>query len=197
VVRFLEVYSDEKMDYIKNMAVDLLNRATVFDPKTHKLVNADYRVSKTAWLRDDPMVEKLNRRISTISGVDHQYAEDMQMSNYGIGGQYEPHYDFSRRAEDKFNNRRIATWLAYLTDVEQGGGTAFLDAKITPLPVKGSAVFWYNLLKNGEGDFRTRHAACPVLIGNKWVSNKWTHEFGNEFVRRCDLDENSDNDSLF
>ena len=26
----------------------------------------------------------------------------------------------SRRAEDKFNNRRIATWLAYLTDVEQG-----------------------------------------------------------------------------
>ena len=44
---------------------------------------------------------------------------------------------------------------------------------------------------------RTRHAACPVLIGNKWVSNKWTHEFGNEFVRRCDLDKNSDNDSLF
>ena len=85
---------DEEMDYIKNMAVDLLNRATVFDPKTHKLVNADYRVSKTAWLRDDPMVEKLNRRISIISGVDHEYAEDMQMSNYGIGGQYEPHYDF-------------------------------------------------------------------------------------------------------
>ena len=78
------------------MAVDLLNRATVFDPKTHKLVNADYRVSKTAWLRDDPMVEKLNRRISIISGVDHQYAEDMQMSNYGIGGQYEPHYDFRK-----------------------------------------------------------------------------------------------------
>ena len=78
------------------MAIDLLNRATVFDPKTHKLVNADYRVSKTAWLRDDPLVEKLNRRISIISGVDHEYAEDMQMSNYGIGGQYEPHYDFRK-----------------------------------------------------------------------------------------------------
>ena len=47
------------MDYIKNQALDLLNRATVFDPKTHKLVNADYRVSKTAWLRDDPVVDKV------------------------------------------------------------------------------------------------------------------------------------------
>ena len=91
-----DLQKDDEMNYIKNMALDLLNRATVFDPKTHKLVNADYRVSKTAWLRDDPIVEKLNRRISIISGVDHEYAEDMQMSNYGIGGQYEPHYDFRK-----------------------------------------------------------------------------------------------------
>ena len=89
------------------MAVDLLNRATVFDPKTHKLVNADYRVSKTAWLRDDPMVEKLNRRISIISGVDHEYAEDMQMSNYGIGGQYEPHYDFRNSLPYSYDSCRI------------------------------------------------------------------------------------------
>ncbi|CAG5101476.1 Oidioi.mRNA.OKI2018_I69.YSR.g17126.t1.cds [Oikopleura dioica] len=31
--------------------------------------------------------------------------------------------------------------------------------------IKGSAVFWYNLLPNGSGDERTRHAACPVLRG--------------------------------
>lgn len=33
---------------------------------------------------------------------------------------------------------------------------------------QGSAVFWYNLHPNGDGDYRTRHAACPVLLGNKW-----------------------------
>ena len=33
---------------------------------------------------------------------------------------------------------------------------------------QGSAVFWYNLFPSGEGDYRTRHAACPVLVGNKW-----------------------------
>ena len=29
----------------------IILRATVFDPATHKLVNADYRVSKSAWLK--------------------------------------------------------------------------------------------------------------------------------------------------
>ena len=36
------------------------------------------------------------------------------------------------------------------------------------MPVKGSAAFWYNLLPNGKGDPRTKHAGCPVLSGSKW-----------------------------
>lgn len=36
------------------------------------------------------------------------------------------------------------------------------------VPLQGSAVFWFNLYPSGEGDYRTRHAACPVLLGNKW-----------------------------
>ncbi len=51
---------------------------------------------------------------------------------------------------------------------------------------QGTAVFWYNLFASGEGDYSTRHAACPVLVGNKWgesvvnmtfmyysLNNKW------------------------
>lgn len=43
--------------------------------------------------------------------------------------------------------------------------------------------------RDGEGDLRTRHAACPVLLGVKWVSNKWIHEKGQEFTRPCGLEE--------
>lgn len=55
-----------------------------------------------------------------------------------------------------------------MTDVEQGGGTVFTAINISLWPKKGSAAFWHNLKPNGEGDYRTRHAACPVLTGSKW-----------------------------
>lgn len=40
--------------------------------------------------------------------------------------------------------------------------------KLKMILFQGDAVFWHNLLRSGEGDFRTRHAGCPVLKGWKW-----------------------------
>nr|XP_044636359.1 prolyl 4-hydroxylase subunit alpha-2 isoform X4 [Equus asinus] len=111
-----------------------------------------------------------------------------KVANYGMGGQYEPHFDFSRRPFDsglKTEGNRVATFLNYMSDVEAGGATVFPDLGAAIWPKKGTAVFWYNLLRSGEGDYRTRHAACPVLVGCKWVSNKWFHERGQEFLRPC------------
>lgn len=34
--------------------------------------------------------------------------------------------------------------------------------------LQGSCAVWYNLMLSGEGDYDTRHAACPVLSGSKW-----------------------------
>ncbi|XP_059030498.1 prolyl 4-hydroxylase subunit alpha-2 isoform X4 [Mustela lutreola] len=170
--------------------VKLLARATVRDPKTGILTVASYRVSKSSWLEedDDPVVARVNLRMQHITGLTVKTAELLQVANYGMGGQYEPHFDFSRRPFDsglKTEGNRLATFLNYMSDVEAGGATVFPDLGAAIWPKKGTAVFWYNLLRSGEGDYRTRHAACPVLVGCKWVSNKWFHERGQEFLRPC------------
>uniref|UniRef100_A0A9J7XA48 procollagen-proline 4-dioxygenase n=1 Tax=Cyprinus carpio carpio TaxID=630221 RepID=A0A9J7XA48_CYPCA len=196
IVRFLEALSDEEIEKIKELAKPNLARATVRDPNTGVLTVAHYRVSKSAWLEgeDDPVIARVNQRIEDVTGLSVNTAELLQVANYGVGGQYEPHYDFSRKDEpDAFKSlgtgNRVATFLNYMSDVEAGGATVFPDFGAAIWPRKGTAVFWYNLFKSGEGDYRTRHAACPVLVGSKWVSNKWIHERGQEFRRPCGLTE--------
>ncbi|XP_017196523.2 prolyl 4-hydroxylase subunit alpha-2 isoform X4 [Oryctolagus cuniculus] len=190
IVRYYDVMSDEEIERIKEIAKPKLARATVRDPKTGVLTVASYRVSKSSWLEedDDPVVARINRRMQHITGLTVKTAELLQVANYGMGGQYEPHFDFSRRPFDsglKTEGNRLATFLNYMSDVEAGGATVFPDLGAAIWPKKGTAVFWYNLLRSGEGDYRTRHAACPVLVGCKWVSNKWFHERGQEFLRPC------------
>uniref|UniRef100_A0A3Q3WS80 procollagen-proline 4-dioxygenase n=1 Tax=Mola mola TaxID=94237 RepID=A0A3Q3WS80_MOLML len=194
IIRYHNIVSDREMAKVKELAKPRLRRATVHDPQTGKLTTAHYRVSKSAWLgaAEHPVVDTINQRIEDITGLDVSTAEELQVANYGVGGQYEPHFDFGQKDEpDAFEElgtgNRIATWLLYMSDVQAGGATVFTDIGVSVWPQKGSAVFWYNLFPSGEGDLRTRHAACPVLLGNKWVSNKWIHERGQEFRRRCGL----------
>lgn len=53
-----------------------------------------------------------------MSGLTTASAEELQVVNYGIGGHYEPHYDFAFPHEDVFENlgtgNRIATILFYV-----------------------------------------------------------------------------------
>ncbi|MGH0120856.1 UNVERIFIED_CONTAM: hypothetical protein FKN15_024337 [Acipenser sinensis] len=216
VVRFHNIISDKEIEVVKELAKPRLRRATVHDPQTGKLTTAQYRVSKSAWIAayESPVVDRINQRIEDLTGLDVKTAEELQVANYGVGGQYEPHFDFGRVANygvggqyephfdfgrkdepDAFKElgtgNRIATWLIYMSDVAAGGATVFTEVGASVWPMKGSAVFWYNLFPSGEGDYLTRHAACPVLVGNKWVSNKWIHERGQEFRRPCGLDESN------
>ncbi|XP_059180186.1 prolyl 4-hydroxylase subunit alpha-1-like [Centropristis striata] len=194
IVRYHNIVSDAELEKIKELAKPRLRRATISNPLTGTMETAHYRISKSAWLGafEHPVVDRINQRIEDLTGLDVTTAEELQVANYGVGGQYEPHFDFGRKDEpDAFEQlgtgNRIATWLLYMSDVQAGGATVFTDIGAAVWPKKGTAVFWYNLFPSGEGDYRTRHAACPVLVGNKWVSNKWIHERGQEFRRRCGL----------
>uniref|UniRef100_A0A672P7F4 Prolyl 4-hydroxylase subunit alpha-1 n=1 Tax=Sinocyclocheilus grahami TaxID=75366 RepID=A0A672P7F4_SINGR len=196
IIRYHDIITEKEMEKVKELAKPRLRRATISNPVTGVLETAQYRISKSAWLAayEHPVVDRINQRIEDITGLDVKTAEELQVANYGVGGQYEPHFDFGRKDEpDAFKalgtGNRIATWLFYMSDVTAGGATVFPEVGAVVKPMKGTAVFWYNLFSSGEGDYSTRHAACPVLLGNKWVSNKWIHERGQEFRRPCGLKE--------
>ncbi|KAK6626774.1 hypothetical protein RUM44_009251 [Polyplax serrata] len=176
IVLYHDVISDREIKTIQQMATPRFKRATVQNSETGKLEIAHYRISKSAWLEDHehPHIAAVSQRVEDITGLNMATSESLQVVNYGIGGHYEPHFDFAR-----------------MSDVPQGGATVFPGIKVSLWPKKGTAAFWYNLRKNGEGDFLTRHAACPVLTGSKWVCNKWIHERGQEFRRPCGLTEDA------
>ncbi|XP_077481935.1 prolyl 4-hydroxylase subunit alpha-1-like [Stigmatopora argus] len=195
IIRYHDVASEQDMEIIKEWAKPELKRSKV-NGKNESVVSRT-RVSQNAWMDDKHVVmTKLSKRVGDITGMDMTTSEKMQVVNYGVGGQYEPHWDFKGdEIEDPYpqlgTGNRIATWLFYISDVEAGGATVFPDVGAIVEPIKGSAVLWYNLRLNGKGDYRTKHAACPVLVGSKWVANKWLHERGQEFRRRCGLENSS------
>ncbi|CAH0406899.1 unnamed protein product [Chilo suppressalis] len=193
IVIFHDVMSDDEIKFIQEAAKPRFKRAVVHDARTGKLVPAPYRISKSAWLKDDEadVIERVSQRVAHMTGLSMYSAEELQVVNYGIGGHYEPHYDFARKAESafkKFHGNRIATVLFYMSDVAQGGATVFTKLGLSLFPIKGAAAFWLNLHPSGEGDLATRHAACPVLRGSKWVSNKWLHQGGQELLKPCNLE---------
>ncbi|CRK94746.1 CLUMA_CG008246, isoform A [Clunio marinus] len=199
IVVYHDVMYDNEIEIVKKMAKPRFKRATVQNHLTGELEVAHYRISKSAWLKDEEhyVVRNIAQRIVDMTGLTMETAEELQVVNYGIGGHYEPHYDFARKEEiNAFKNlnsgNRIATVLFYMSDVTQGGATVFPALKTALWPKKGTAAFWFNLRKSGQGDYMTRHAACPVIVGSKWVANKWIHEVGNEFTRPCGLEIDHD-----
>ena len=51
--------------------------------------------------------------------------------------------------------------------------------------VRQSVVMWWNMDQAGGYDILTRHAGCPVMIGNKWIVNKWMRSNSQMFKRPC------------
>ncbi|RCN36364.1 tetratricopeptide repeat protein [Ancylostoma caninum] len=119
-VLFKEVMSDYEMEVIKATATpkvrlfrmgmsgedspgnDLsfeLERATV-KSEDGSLITVNYRISKSAWLKEEehPVVARINRRVEDMTNLNQKTSEDLQVANYGLGGHYDPHFDFARIA---------------------------------------------------------------------------------------------------
>jgi prolyl 4-hydroxylase len=204
VLLFIDVLSNSEVDHLINISRAKTFRASTFDDNL-KISNT--RVAQVSWHNDDDLVVKrISRLIEDMTGLTTSTAEDLQIQNYGIGGHYALHWDHRLKGQPQFElgiGNRIAAILFYvrknnfgflffpknlnyfqLSDVEKSGSTVFPYLKVLVPAVKRSAFFWFNLKESGASEDSSRHAGCPVLIGSKWVANKWLHESGQNLT--CD-----------
>ncbi|KAK4324754.1 hypothetical protein Pmani_004641 [Petrolisthes manimaculis] len=135
---------------------------------------------KHTWMREEEAIplQKLGRRLHHLLGVaiTDDNSEPYMVADYGLGGSYDPHRDTHgplRTPPRATVGERMATVLTFLQPPAQGGLTVFPWVGAGVGGVAGAAVVWWNLLASHEHDFLTRHAACPVLRGYKWIMTKW------------------------
>ncbi|KAL4239982.1 Prolyl 4-hydroxylase subunit alpha-3 [Mactra antiquata] len=191
---FIVVYHDfistNRMMSLRQVAFPQLERSTVL--KKDSRAHVSRRTSKSMFIEHDNKDGLfLSNAIEAVTSLRSAAYEKVQVANYGIGGLYDCHYDYypAHYYDNDIFDNRMATFMLYMSDVGDGGGTAFPDIPEVVFPKMGSAVFWYNMHPNNTVNEDTLHCACPPLFGDKWVANVWIKRNNNEFAAQCSLDQ--------
>ena len=139
------------------------------------------RTSNNAWCRqeclDNRHVQNVMKKIEEVTWVPQDNYESFQVLRYEIGQEYKTHHDASSSQTKLACGTRILTFFLYLSDVDEGGETAFPTLDIAIKPKKGSALLWPSTRSDDvyKIDQRTLHQARPVIKGTKFAANTWIH----------------------
>ena len=138
------------------------------------------RTSSTHFFAQDmPETRALAAKIGAVTGIDPVHAEPLQGQRYRVGEEYRHHRDHFRldkphwQAERNRGGQRSWTAMVYLNAVEEGGETEFPELDLTIAPEPGMLVVWDNMDRKGHPNRATRHAALPVVAGEKYVVTQW------------------------
>lgn len=186
VIVFGDLLSDEECEALIVTARERLARSLTVETKTGgEALNVDRTSDGMFFERgENPLVARLEQRISTLLRWPVEFGEGLQVLRYSPGAQYRPHYDYFDPGEPgtptilRRGGQRVATLVMYLHEPEQGGATTFPDVGLEVAPKRGTGVFFS--YDRPDPSTRTLHGGAPVLIGEKWVATKWLRE--REFI---------------
>ncbi|XVE82891.1 hypothetical protein DITRI_Ditri16bG0042100 [Diplodiscus trichospermus] len=138
------------------------------------------------------VLDAIEEKIAKATKLPRTHYEDFNVLRYEIGQKYDSHLDaFPPKQYGPQKSQRVATFLVYLSDVVEGGETAFpfenglhMDGsydykKCIGLKVKprmGDGFLFYSLFPNNTIDPTSVHESCPVIKGEKWVVTKWIRD---------------------
>lgn len=160
-----------------------ISRAMVVSPIDGSDLIDDRRTSELVMLTrgESPLIAKIDARISQLTGLPSDHGEGLQVMRYGVGAQYEPHYDYfamgslGERRHLK-NGQRVASLVIYLNDVEAGGETIFPYGDLSIAPQTGNASYFAYTDAAGRCDAMSFHGGSPVKAGEKWIATMWLRD---------------------
>lgn len=178
------ILSEQECDKLIQFSNGKLRRSEVVDKDSggHQVSKVRTSEGTHFQLGENAVIERLEKRIESLTDSPVVNGEPLQILHYGLGGEYLPHHDYFDPAEPgsqahlSQGGQRIATMVIYLNDVSSGGGTAFPDIEMTVRPRKGSAVYFEYFNSSGMVDSRLLHAGLPVAKGEKWIATKWIRQ---------------------
>jgi len=145
-----------------------------------------FRTSQTAELCHlrSPVALNLDDKICRTLGIRTEYSEGVQAQRYDAGQQFKPHWDHYHPGTERYNRyagvrgNRTWTFMVYLNEGMEGGGTYFTEIDLRITPKLGMALFWNNLMPDGSPNPATMHCGEPVISGHKVIITKWFRVFG-------------------
>lgn len=141
------------------------------------------RTSDIGMLGHD-LVMQLDELMAEAIGIHWSYTDVTQGQRYDVDQEYRAHHDYFPPGSREFQvfcqflGQRTWTFMIYLNDVEEGGGTRFRRLEKTIMPEKGKAVIWNNLNPDGSVNPYTIHHGMKVRKGSKYIITKWFRERG-------------------
>jgi prolyl 4-hydroxylase len=175
------VFSEAECAELIELARPKLEPSSLLDGVTgYKVIDARRTSTGTFFRRgENELVDRLDKRISELTGWPVERGEDLQIANYQIGADFIAHHDyFSTGVGDAVvhlanGGQRVATLIVYLNEVDDGGETIFPKVGLTVTPKAGNAVYFTNCDAECQVDPLTLHEGAKVRKGEKWIATKW------------------------
>jgi len=176
--------SEAECDKLIQLTGGRMKSSEVVDRKSGGSYQSNVRKSEGCHFNrgENAVVQRVEQRIASLTGIAVDCGEPLQMLHYGVGGEYLAHQDFFDPADPgsevltRVGGQRIATMIVYLNSVPEGGDTTFPELELAVKPKKGSAVYFEYLNAAGQLDARCLHAGTPVARGDKWIATKWLRQ---------------------
>ncbi len=182
IFMFNNLLTDEECDTLIKDATPRLKNSSVVETETGNNVPSNARVSRDMFfqLAETPTVARIEDRLIKMFNWTPKHHEGLQVLHYGVGGRYDPHYDYFLPSTGSANKltanmgQRLGTVLLYLNTPEEGGGTSFPDVGLEVAARKGCGVFFS--YDRPHPSTQTLHGGMPVVKGEKWVATFWFRE---------------------